>query len=196
MLKTNFLKITALFFLSAILFTSCSDDDDAPNSPGSGVTDASIIGTWRMVEMNYTGTSSSDTMGQSLSADFDGTALNIDYIITFTENPNEYEAVGSYDIDLNATILGQNTQQTQSLNDINQTGTFDKNGDVLTLSGSLNQINTSVSIPEDSFENQDAEIQELTDTTLILVSNVEQTVEDSGFTSTSTLYSYSRYVRE
>ena len=58
-----------LLFVLGLTIISCSKDETSPN------TSAEIIGVWNCSSVDYTGTSVTEFMGQSISADFIGEGI-------------------------------------------------------------------------------------------------------------------------
>ncbi|MDO5980854.1 lipocalin family protein [Flavivirga spongiicola] len=100
-------KLSILFIaLTLVLTTSCSSDDASPEISGS------IIGTWKGISVDYSGTTVTSAQGQSVNTDYVGEAYDIDYSLTFNENPNNLISTGSYSIKLTSTVAGQTTTRT------------------------------------------------------------------------------------
>lgn len=164
------MKIFKLFLFTAFLTLtiSCSKDDDGPSTTNNG----NIVGVWKGTAVDYTGTTTTSGQGQNVTADYVGEAYDIDYTLTFTENPKKVISDGSYSIELTTTVNGQST--TQNLEDL----TFLESGD-WTMNGN------TLSITVDN-ETDDATIMELTDSSLVLKAVESQTMSQGGFTVTST----------
>jgi hypothetical protein len=132
--------MTKLFFWPAMLalaisFTACSEDDNTPNSN-------ELAGSWRMESLDYSGTSTTTTGGQTASADFDGVASDIDLTIDFSENPNQYTTSGSYKVTVTSEVNGMTFEQTQEFNGFLDNGTWERDGDIImvtTGSGELSE---------------------------------------------------------
>lgn len=162
-------KFNVVCIALALVLTACSSDDDNV-SPGD--TSGNLLGTWIGQDVDYTGNSVTSVQGQDITATFVGEAYDVDYSITFTENPNEVVADGSYSIELTTTVLGQS--QTENVENIEffSDGAWSRSGDELTI---VSSEDTTV-----------ATIIELTDTTLILaVSETEDSVTEGFDISTN-----------
>lgn len=166
-------KITLLSF-ALVFFASCEDDDS------SNDTSADLVGTWSMTSLDYDGTSSTTFQGTTTSIDFIGEGTNIDYTLTFDENPNNFDASGSYDIELTTDFMGQTTTQTESVEDANSTGTWSRDGNTLSFDGVLVSLGDMAPMTGDT-ENNDITISELTATTLVLTQDVMQVESQDGF---------------
>jgi len=103
-------QLSILFITLILVLTSCSSDDSIPKTSGN------IAGTWQMISYDYRGESTTTAQGQTLTSDFIGEAYDIDYTITFEENPNKLSSDGSFSIELTTTILGQTS--TQNIEDV------------------------------------------------------------------------------
>ena len=169
------MKIFRLFFLSVLVSTmvACSsDDDNSNNNGGNGDTTGDLTATWIGETVDYTGTTVTETQGQTITADFVGTGYDIDYTLTFSENPNIAYSTGSYSIELTTTILGQST--TQNVEDLAWTsvGDWSRTGDEVSFtSNGQTDIMT---------------ITEITDTTLVMIGTNVQEINQGGITTTST----------
>ena len=160
-------KINVLFIAFLLILSSCSSDDDN----GQDV-QASIVGTWEMEALNFSGTSSTVMLGQTITADIEGEAIDIDYSLVFSENPNEVVEDGDFSVSIDFTVLGQTTTQvTEDVVDlVPSTGgtTWSQSGTTLTLSNSEN--------------NEMFTILDLTETMLRLQLDIDQEVMQDGVT--------------
>lgn len=69
------------------------------------LTPATLVGEWRLNAVDFAGQADASAGGFS----FTGQGTNMDVLITFTEDPNEVTVTGSYDVQIEYTVLG-NTQ--------------------------------------------------------------------------------------
>lgn len=177
------MKIFKLFFLSVLVSTmvACSSDDDNNDDQDQDTT-AELLGNWVGTEINYTGSQVIESQGIEIEADFVGLGYDIDYSFTFTENPDELTAAGSYSIELTTTVLGQST--TQNVEDLgfDNTGAWSRDGNEISLLY--------------NGESNTATIIELTETTLVLNITEETIEEESGTTLTMTIDSVFTFTRE
>ena len=123
-------KLSALFIALALILTACSSDDSATEISGS------IVGTWKGVSVDYSGTTVTSALGQTINADYVGEAYDIDYSLTFTENPNDLISTGSYSIKLTTTVAGQTTTNNVENLKVISDGTWAINNDELTITTS------------------------------------------------------------
>lgn len=129
----NNLFKTLFILIISISFVACSTDDDS----GSNNTSGHLVGSWEMVSFDYDGNTTTTISGQTTEADFIGVGQNLDYIIEFSDNPNEFSSVGSYDIELTTTVSGQTSTTLQPINDASSSGTYTLDGNTITFEGAL-----------------------------------------------------------
>jgi len=157
---------------------SCSNDDDA-----GPTTNGDLVGTWVGQTIDYSGTTVTSFEGQEIVADFVGEGYDVDYTVTFTENPNEATSDGSYSLELTTTIAGQTTTENQENIQFLETSAWSRSGNELTLTTADGESTTGT-------------IQELTATTLVLaIETVEETTEQ-GFEITATVNAVSTFTRQ
>ncbi|PHI20109.1 hypothetical protein CEQ90_09140 [Lewinellaceae bacterium SD302] len=127
-MKWNYLCLLMLAFTFVI--SGCGDDDD--NSS------ADLVGTWEMVDLNYTGESSTTNAGLTAETDFTGTGINMDFTIVFNED-GTYITDGDYEIELTSITTFQGTSSTDvqviPINDIMGNGEYSVSGNILTTMG-------------------------------------------------------------
>jgi hypothetical protein len=125
------MKITKLLLFSlAIIFLSCSKDDDPkPTSQG-------MVGAWAVTAVDYKGSSTTTAQGTSIKADFTGTGKDMSLTTTFHENPNTMTSTGSYTIVLKTTMMGQTTTDEYPFSDVFTDGTWTLSGNTLTITES------------------------------------------------------------
>ncbi len=164
------MKIFKLTLITLFIATiaSCSSDDDNSNA----IT-ADITGVWQGESFDYSGATTTEVLGESITADFVAETENIDYTLTFSENPNEVVADGSYDVVLTTTVAGQTTTQTVP-------------GTDFLNSGSWELTNNTITFMVDG-ETSEATIQTLTDNLLVLVVAETQDISQQGITASTTI---------
>ena len=177
------MKIFKLLFLSVLVSTmvACSSDDDS--NDGGGDTTGDLVATWVGETIDYTGTSVSEIDGfPDITTEFVGTGYDVDYTMTFSENPNEITSAGSYSIELVTTFEGQSTtQNVENLNWAN-IGEWSRTGDEVTVTvGSDTSTMTIV---------------ELTDTVLRINVVDVSVVEQQGITKTATTNLNATYTKQ
>lgn len=160
------MKISKLLFLAlAVIFLSCSEDEDPmPTSQG-------MVGVWNITALEYKGTTTTTFDGGSLEADFTGTGKDMTLVSTFTENPNEVRSEGTYTIVLKTTMMGQTTTDEITMGEVVTDGTWSLNGRNLTVTGDAGP--------------QTATIIEQTSTRLKIKVEVKETATDQGMTVTT-----------
>jgi len=158
------MKITKLFLIaiSALLF-SCGSDDEAPLPTAEG-----MIGTWDVTDIDYSGTTTTSYMGQSIKARFTGHGKEIDYTTTFSSSPNTVVSEGSYLIELTTTIGGESETETYEFDEALMDGTWELDG-------------RKVIITNDGQE-QEGTITKQSETELEVRVDLEQSMTDSGIT--------------
>lgn len=170
-------------------FVSCNTDD------GESDTSADLVGTWAVTSLEYDGTTSFDFLGETINTSFDGVGQNLDLTFTFSENPNEYSAEGYYDIILDFTVNGMSETETTSVDNLQQEGTWERNGNILFIDGEI--IDLDVYIPaRDTTGMSDLTILELTDTTLRLGQKVSEQVTEEGITVSVSISSEFVFTRQ
>ena len=164
MKKLNLLCIAFVFAL-----TSCSSDDDNSSADVSG----DIIGTWIGLDVEYSGRTVTEFLGQEIVADFVGEAYDVDYTLTFSENPNEIVSSGSYSLEVTTTALGQ--VQVENIENIEGlgNGTWNKDGDQLTIvSGGETTVGTIVELTSTSLILELSEVQDISQDGLIIATTI------------------------
>lgn len=161
------MKITKLLFLIAVIFFSCSEDEDPlPTNEG-------LVGTWSVTGINYKGTTTTTGSGINLKADFTGTGKEMDYTTTFNDDPNTITSEGSYVIELKTTVMGQTTTEEYPLDEVFTDGTWSLNGRTLTVTS--------------GGETQEGIITKQTSTTLEVKIQLVEMQNDSGITVSTKL---------
>ena len=161
-------KLSILFLSTFLVLSSCSKDD------GPLQIDGNIVGTWNMVDYDYSGQTSTTFDGQTINTNFVAEAFNMDYQLVFSEDPKTYTSSGSFDVRLTTTINGQTQTQTTSIDDVFGTGTWDIDG-------------STISFDPSDMEASSGTIVALNDTTLILSVKEEEDFSQSGATIKTTL---------
>jgi len=125
-----------------LFLTSCDDDEDPEQD---------IVGDWKVESMEYTVTSSAsgEVSGQTIdqSSVTEGEMTNANAFLNFTEST--FTATGNYDIESTTTqndpISGTVTSDlTSSFTDLNNQGTYTRNGNELTFTGSFMEFDFEV----------------------------------------------------
>lgn len=158
-------KLSVLFLLFLITLTSCSDE-----SVSTEITEG-IVGAWEMLDYDYKGTTTTTAQGQTISADFIGEAQDIDYTITFEEDPNVTIVDGSFTIKLTTTLDGQTFTETLNINDLQTIN-----------SGTWELIDGYLVVQAEGGMEATYKIEELTDTSLVLSINQDIDLSQSGVT--------------
>ncbi len=160
-------KLSTLFIALSLVLTSCSKDD----SPGDVSGD--ILGVWTAKTVNYSGSTSTTYQWQTVKTNYIGEGYDVDFTLTFTENPKNVEAEGTYSVKLTISALGQSQTQNVQNNSFATSSTWLKNGNELTITAN------------GSTESVTYQIIELTENSLIIVADTVQDLPQTagdGFT--------------
>jgi len=171
-MKINLKQLFILVF--ATLLISCENDDNI---------NADITGEWNIESINYTGSTVLSNIGNSITSNFVAESSNENASMTFHDD-NTFTSQGSYTIELQTTTLGQTQSQTTTVDDYDSEGEWSLNGNILTVDGELVSVSSNTPVigePADT-PSQDLTIVELTDTSMTVISVVEDTIEESGST--------------
>ncbi|GAB1858002.1 hypothetical protein MHTCC0001_28390 [Flavobacteriaceae bacterium MHTCC 0001] len=172
-------KLSILLAITVLVFTSCSKDDDALEVSGN------IIGTWEMTDYDYSGATTTTVQGQSITADFVGEALDLDYRITFEENLNILTTDGGFIIRLTTTLSGQTTTQDYNTNQIESIN-----------SGTWEIVNNELITTAEGGVEGRYKILELTESSLVLLLDQELDLSQSGATIISRINGKMSFKRE
>ncbi|WP_375561520.1 hypothetical protein ACE193_02885 [Bernardetia sp. OM2101] len=122
------LKFVFVFALISFL-SACGNDDDENTTPsGDG-----IIGTWKVTEIDYTGTTTASQQGVEFEADFEGEGVDMDLEMQFDNNMN-YTTSGDYSIILTTSFFGQSIEQRYDAVGFVGAGTWSQDGDQIIIS--------------------------------------------------------------
>lgn len=133
-----------LLFLAATFFIGCSKDDDS--TPANSVVD--ISGNWGLTAYHFEGTRRilNDTEVDIIN--FNATAWDIDVNTIFTDTPNDYSAIGIYNLDIN--VIDENGDEFYFANtlEIHDLGTWSRTNSFLGITvdgvlaqGSISELN-------------------------------------------------------
>lgn len=140
------MKIFNLLFTASLFLclASCSDDDSSEPNEG-------FVGKWEVTGIDYTGTSTTESYGQTFTVDFVGTGTDLDLEIEFKENPMDYTTSGDYSIELDVDFMGQMTTQTYTNQGFIGAGTWAQVGNTLVVSTEMDgeQIAEIISMTAD-----------------------------------------------
>ena len=172
------MKLKLIFFslLTVFVLNSCSNDDDT--IPASN---AEISGEWQLEEYSYTGTTTNTSGGVTLVTDFDAVASDIDYVITFQENPNVVTGQGSMTLILTTTVEGQEFQNEIPFDDSIGSSSWSYREGVITFEGEGQSV--------------EAIVTELTDSTLEFEIETEQLINQGSLQSVAQLNVFYKLTR-
>ncbi|GGD21793.1 hypothetical protein [Hyunsoonleella pacifica] len=170
------LKQLTLLFLVVLATLSCEKSDDEMDTSGD------LLGDWELISYTSNGSTTATVQDNTLTSSFTSKALNIDYIITFSENPNRaITENGSFDVELISSVNGVNSTETTTISDINSEAGWSRNGNIITFTEDFASFNTNAPvIDEDLSTNPDYIIEELTNTSLILSTSASEQINSSG----------------
>lgn len=118
-------------------FVSCSGEDDSPS-----VESSNLVGEWHLEDMNYTGTSSFNFNGTSMTTSFTGELLESNASV-FLNSDNTYTSAGNYTIRLTSNTGGMTDVQEVPVTNIDGSGTYSVNGNIF----STDQENLTADAP-------------------------------------------------
>ncbi|GEM_PF-6254548 len=176
MLHKTMKRVVLLFMLSAAVF-SCDENSTDPLD-----TSGDLLGDWELVSYTSNGNTSATIQGTNFTTTYTGKALNIDYILTFSENPNKaITENGSFDLQIMTSIGGNTDTTTQTINNIDSEANWTRDGNILSFTGNFGYFESNTQIlDEDIDANPDYIIEELTSTSLILTTSVSDQITDLG----------------
>jgi len=173
--------------LFAIIIASCSDDDnnetpdpmneETPENmdESSDETEdesATVIGMWEVTSIDASGTSTAEIAGQTIETEFLGEGIDLNYSVTFTEEPNQVTADGDYNIELTTTIAGQSITEVIPGILFIDSGDWVIDGDQITISS--NDMESTGTITT------------LNETTLVIeITDAEFIIEQQGIETTA-----------
>lgn len=166
-MKTKFISL----FLLAFVFFSCETED----STTVLLTEADLVGTWNLKEQTLeNGSIEYSDSGQTLSATYSAYAKDIDFTMTFSDNPKTVKAEGKYTLVATASFAGQtNTEEelVETVNDPTLNPTWTLNGN-------------NITITDDSDFPANLIVDSYNGTTLRLKASVDETETDGSTTVT------------
>lgn len=176
--------IYVMLIFSALIF-GCKSDDDAPIDPGSGGggggSTLDITGTWIANEMTFSVNSIQTANNQSTTVQYMGEVSDVDFTVTYDEDPNVSTSDGTYDLVLTSEVNGETNTETFDDIDYRIVGSWSLQGSTLRISN--------------NFSATTAQIFELTDTTFAYTyETIEEFVED-GITYLNTTTSTIRFTK-
>ncbi len=116
-----------VFVFALISFLSSCGNDDENNPSGDG-----IIGTWKVTEIDYSGTTTASQQGVEFEADFEGEGVDMDLQMQFDNNMN-YTTSGDYSIILTTSFFGQSIEQRYDAVGFVGAGTWSQDGNQIII---------------------------------------------------------------
>ena len=141
------LKSSLIIFFIIIFLSSCTTDDSNPADINAQASD--LVGTWNLIEENQNGTVSTLYQGNKVNGTITSTGKNLNTQITFTQNPNDFNATGNYTDVIKVSVLGITIVETEidvPISDLIDQGTWSLDQGVLTFS--QNGVQQNVRITE------------------------------------------------
>ncbi|NRD19938.1 lipocalin family protein [Winogradskyella eckloniae] len=126
MIKLNYFYL----FCCVICLMACASDDDNSNDE---LSTSDLLGTWVGVDLDYSGNTTFEYLGIPVVSQFTGEAYDIDYTITFTDNPNQFYTNGTYSMELTTTFLGETEVSSVENLEFLGDGTWSLSGSELTI---------------------------------------------------------------
>jgi hypothetical protein len=158
-----------LLILVSVCLCSCSSDDNDDSNDTSG----DIVGTWTAESTDYTGTLIISSNGETTEADVLGEGYDIDFTVTFGENPNEVTTEGTYSIKVTTTFGVESQEQNLEDLEFEYDGFWIREGDTLVIAGQGGST--------------ELEIVQLTDDDLRIEITVIEDLSDGDITAIATL---------
>ena len=80
-------KLSVLFIAFTMVLSSCSSDDTASTS-------AELIGEWNGQAISYSGTTTTEVLGESIESTYVAQGYDINFTMIFSEMPNSIVSEG------------------------------------------------------------------------------------------------------
>lgn len=119
------LKFAFLLVFIAFLSACGNDDENTPSGEG-------VIGSWKVTEIDYTGTTTASQQGAEFEADFTGEGVDMDLKINFN-NDMSYTTSGDYSIILTTSFFGQSIEQRYDAAGFVGAGTWSQDGNQIVI---------------------------------------------------------------
>ena len=177
-----------LFLASLVLsFSACSGDDDM--MPAN-----ELVGTWEAISFESTTETSTDFNGMMTNSISDVVGSNFSYQVTF--NATTFTTQGGYDLAITTTVPPNPPfESSSSLSNVEGAGTYSIDGDEITITGALFEVEISGSPIVNSNEETVTTFEIDTNGELIFSQDQQFTTSQSGATSTTNVRSTSVWRR-
>ncbi|NMM47488.1 hypothetical protein [Marinigracilibium pacificum] len=115
----NLFKSLSLFFVVLLVFSSCSEEENAP-----AIQEEEIEGNWTLSDMDYDSDAYMIFEGQTTkTADITGKITESNMVVSFSSEPNTATATGNYKMDLTIKpFIGESTTQNLTMESIDGFG--------------------------------------------------------------------------
>jgi len=117
-----------LITLLVVISSSCTKDEI------DNISNGELIGFWRISDVYFEGTSTTNAAGNEVISSFTGTGYNLALSIDFDENENAFISKGSYNIQLITNVDGEDVITEWMNPGFIECGTWDKDGNNLAVS--------------------------------------------------------------
>ncbi|MEL7251226.1 MAG: hypothetical protein AAFZ63_13620 [Bacteroidota bacterium] len=177
-----------LFLATLILsFAACSGDDDM--MPAND-----LEGTWEAISFESETETNTDFNGMMTSSTAQIVGSNLNYQVTF--NATTFTTQGDYDLAITTTVPPNPPfESSSSLTDVQGAGTYDIDGNQVTISGAFFAVEINGSPIDLSNEEQTATYEINANGELVFTQDEAFTNEQSGTTSTTIIRSTSVWRR-
>ncbi|WP_115461928.1 hypothetical protein [Winogradskyella aurantiaca] len=95
-----------ILLISFYLIVSCSSSDDS--NPDE---DFNMVGVWQGVAVDFDTSAVVEIAGEQIPVICDGEGFDVNFLITFTDGPNEYSADGTFSVLNECTLIGEQVQE-------------------------------------------------------------------------------------
>ncbi|WP_215226183.1 lipocalin-like domain-containing protein [Echinicola shivajiensis] len=117
---------TKLLLFAFVVFLFSCTNDETPSS------DNSVVGTWDLTGMVYTGTSTTTFEEMEFPSSFEGMATDMDCSLEFKDSPQTFVSEGSYTINLKTEIFGQVSEYNLRMEGFMESGPYElKDGQLI-----------------------------------------------------------------
>ena len=161
------MKTKILLLLTVITFLTACESNENENI---NVTTDDIVGVWNATGFTLDSDASITHKGITINYNINSFGKDFDFVYTFSENPNEVSAIGSYTSVTTTTITGQPV-------DVQELSISSLNG---LDSGTWSLINSNTITFTDSGVINTAEIVEFTGTKIVLKGSIDETQNLNG----------------
>lgn len=159
------------------------DNNDDIDDTDDGEVNTSLLGDWELVEFGADISTESEVSGMVFNSEFVSEATDSNYILTFEEST--YTVSGDYELTTTSTFNGETSTYTDSYTNVNGSGTYSTNGNMMTVDGSFVEFEFE-GMPQDVAQGEQTGEFELSDDgqTLTFFQDIVQVENQPGVTVT------------